>query len=122
MAANLLRGVPVLPAGDVDVALAFYTDKLGFAEAFRDATPARYAGIKRDSVEIHLAAMPEGMAKTIADQTMCRIAVADVAALYEEYKAKDLIHPNGPLHETPWGTSEFAVIDADGVCLTFFGA
>lgn len=120
MGAKFERGVPVLPAASVDDSIAFYRDKLGFAETFRDATPASYAGMARDGVGFHLASVPAELARTIGMQTMCRFQVADIDALYEEYKRHEVIHPNGPLQTKPWGTREFGVIDPCGVCLTFY--
>jgi uncharacterized glyoxalase superfamily protein PhnB len=120
MAANLEKGIPVLPAGDVEATAVFYRDKLGFKEAFRDATPAQYIGMRRDKVEVHFAGLPAAMAKTIGDQTMCRFVVDDVDALYDEYKKHEVIHPNGDLATKPWGTREVGVIDPTGVCLTFY--
>ena len=120
MAAKIEKGIPVLPASSVEESISFYRDKLGFAETFRDATPPTYAGMARDGAAFHLAAVPTELARTIGEQTMCRFQVADIDALYEEYKRHDVIHPNGPLQDKPWGTREFGVIDPAGVCLTFF--
>ncbi|MBX3460988.1 MAG: VOC family protein [Planctomycetes bacterium] len=120
MAANLEKGIPVLPADDVEATAAFYRDKLGFTEAFRDATPASYVGMRRDEVEVHFAGVTGGIARTIGEQTMCRFVVDDVDQLYAEYKQHDVIHPNGHLQNKPWGTREFGVIDPTGVCLTFY--
>lgn len=115
------KAVPVLPAVDAAESAAFYIEKLGFREAFRDATPPKYIGVIRDELHLHLASAPPELARTIGDQTMCRFYVSDVDALYEEYSAHNIIHPNGPIHNTPWNTREFSVIDPTGVCLTFFG-
>ncbi len=45
---------PVLPCRDVASAIEFYVDKLGFTLSFQDASDPKYAGVKRDSVELHL--------------------------------------------------------------------
>lgn len=121
MAIKFEKAVPVLPAVDAAESAAFYCEKLGFREAFRDATPARYIGVIRDELHLHIAATPAELARTIGSQTMCRFFVNDVDALYKEYSAQEVIHPNGPIHDTPWNTREFGVIDPCGVCLTFFG-
>jgi predicted enzyme related to lactoylglutathione lyase len=122
MAAMFKLGVPVLPAQDLEVSLAWYRDKLGLVETFRDASPPRYLGLRRDDVHVHLTGVPDGLAKTVAHQTMCRFHVDDVEAYYKEVQERGAaIHPNGPLHDTPWNTREFAVIDPAGVCITFFG-
>ncbi|MCC6574835.1 MAG: VOC family protein [Planctomycetes bacterium] len=112
------QSVPVLPCADVAQSLAFYTQKLGFKETFRDGE--NYAGVHRDGARVHLCAVEPKLAKTVAMQTMCRFDVDDLETLYEEYSAhKGVIHPNGKLAVKPWGTREFGVLDPSGVCLTF---
>ncbi len=120
MAAKIEKGIPILPAGSVEDSIAFYRDKLGFTETFRDATPPSYAGMARDGVGFHIASVPADLANTIGEQTMCRFQVADIDALYAEYQKHNVIHPNGPLQTKPWGTREFAVIDPGRVCVTFY--
>jgi hypothetical protein len=53
---------------------------------------------------------------------MVRIMVDDPAAMYAEYQQKrGVVHPNGSLHATPWGSREFGANDPNGVCVTFYG-
>ena len=120
---KLKAAIPVLPADDMAKALAFYIKKLGFSEKFRDNDKApKYVGIERDGIMLHLVEVaPPKTAKLVASQTMCRVIVEDVDALYSEFsKHKGVIHPNGKLSTKPWGTREFGVLDPAGVCLTFF--
>lgn len=50
---------PVLPVQDVGAAIGFYVDRLGFSLAFRDSEDdPRYAGVRRDGVELHLVRWP----------------------------------------------------------------
>ena len=52
---------------------------------------------------------------------MVRFAVEGVDALYAEYRERGgAVHPNGGLQTKPWGTKEFAAIDPNGVCVTFY--
>lgn len=75
-----------------------------------------YAGVIRDSVEIHLWRCPD---KYIAENTACRINVAGIEALYDEYQPKGVVHPNGRLDTKPWRIKEFTVLDLDGNGITF---
>ena len=51
---------------------------------------------------------------------MIRFAVINIEALYAEYQQRGgRVHPNGKLQTKPWGTTEFAAIDPNGVCVTF---
>ncbi|GAC1299295.1 MAG: hypothetical protein NVSMB19_03070 [Vulcanimicrobiaceae bacterium] len=108
---------PVVPARDVAAAIAFYTARLGFAEVWRTGTPAAAGGVRRDAAELHFFACDE---PEIARWTSFRVRCTGVAALYERCRAADVVHPSGALHETPWQTREFAILDQDGVCVTFW--
>ncbi len=46
---------PILGTHDLEKAIGFYLSRLGFALAFRDASiPTNYAGLRRDTVELHM--------------------------------------------------------------------
>ena len=113
--------IPVLPAADAAESLRWWTDICGFIETFRDDTPPKYVGIKRGEAHLHIAEMSDkGLAGKIGDQTMVRLSVERIEAIYAEYKERGgEVHPNGELQRKPWGTSEFAAIDPNGVCVTF---
>jgi catechol 2,3-dioxygenase-like lactoylglutathione lyase family enzyme len=108
---------PILGTRDIERALDFYTNRLGFQLAFRDgSTPTNYAGIKRDRVELHMQFQFEHEMGTIR----LRFYVEDPDALFEEYRTKDVFHDRTQLANTPWGTREFAFYDLDGNGLTFY--
>jgi uncharacterized glyoxalase superfamily protein PhnB len=113
--------IPVLPSKDVAASLAWWVERCGFKETFRDATPPNYAGINRGDAYLHISGMAdEKLALTVGNQTMVRIAVKNIEAMYAEFqKNGGKAHPNGPLQTKPWGTKEFAAIDPCGVCVTF---
>jgi uncharacterized glyoxalase superfamily protein PhnB len=116
--AQIIEAIPVLLAQDVAKAAEHYETKLGFIKVFAHGEPVSYAGVARDGVIIHLSQYDD--ARTICEQTMLRFKVQNVDALYEDIKARGAVHPNGALETKPWGTREFAVIDLDGVCISFF--
>ena len=112
---------PVLPVKDVNKAVEFYVDKLGFKLAFTDTTSAQgYAGVSRDAIEIHLQWHDEKEWIDGMDRPMLRIYVDNIEALFEEYKTKAVFHARTSLKETPWGTREFAFYDICGNGLTFY--
>jgi len=46
---------PILGTRDIQRAIEFYTQQLGFQLAFRDKTdPPNYVGFRRDAVELHM--------------------------------------------------------------------
>ncbi len=111
---------PMIPAGaDVETAIVFYEQKLGFTTIHKEGEPTEMAIVTRDAVEIFLCKNDD---RYLAEQTAFRMHVEYVERLYEEYQAQGVIHPNGQLATKPWGTTEFAVLDPAGVCITFYEA
>ena len=109
---------PILGTRDVDRAVAFYVDRLGFKRKFRTgAPPAEYLGFLRDGVELHMQFQYPHEMGTLR----LRILVDDPDALYAEYRDKDLFRDRpAELRDTPWGTREFALYDPDRNALTFY--
>ena len=108
---------PILGTRDLEQAIAFYVDRLGFTLAFRDGSvPTNYVGLRRDGVELHMQFQYEHEMGT----TRLRIVVDDPDALYAEYKNKDVFYERTRLADTPWGTREFALYDLDRNSLTFY--
>ena len=118
---TFLYALPVLPASDVAASLRWWTEICGFDEVFRHGDPLGYAGIARGPVRLHLARVDGAeLARTVGEQTMVRIAVTGIDALYADYQKRGgVVHPNGPLREQPWGGRAFDAIDPVGVCVTF---
>ena len=109
--------VPVVPARDVEQAIAFYRDRLGFEPVFRAGKPAEYAGVRRDRAEIHFFRCDE---PGITEWICFRVGVNAIDDLYAHCRGEGIVHPDGGLNIKPWGSREFTVIDQDGVALTFF--
>ena len=109
--------IPVLPAAVTTESLDWWTRICGFEETFRDATPPSYAGIRRDDAHLHISAIADTkLARVVGDQTMVRLSVKGIEAMYAEYQKRGgVVHPNGSLQTKPWGTREFAAIDPNGV-------
>jgi uncharacterized glyoxalase superfamily protein PhnB len=121
MDAILKSAIPVLPATDTAESLKWWIEICGFKETFRDATPPTYAGINRGDAYLHISGMNDKhLARKVGDQTMVRLSVNGIEALYDEYRKRGgKVHPNGTLQTKPWGTKEFSSIDPNGVCVTF---
>lgn len=111
---------PILPAPNVEEALRYYMDKLGFQLAFRDPSdPDNYVGIRRDAVELHIQwQSAEGM--RLSGGMQLRFYVENPGELFDEFREQGVLHPNSSLKETPWGTREFAFYDLNNVALTFY--
>ncbi len=108
---------PILGTRDIQRAITFYTELLGFELAFGDkADPPNYVGFRRDGVELHMQFQFEHEMGTIR----LRFLVEDPDALFNEYRQRGIeCTPNG-VRDTPWGTREFALYDLDRNSLTFY--
>jgi len=112
---------PVLPVKDVVEALKYYVNKLGFKIAFADDSKSpKYAGIRRDEIEIHLQWHDTKEWESKFNTPMLRIVTQNIEALFEEFKTKNVFHENTSLKETTWGTREFAFYDLYNNGLTFY--
>jgi uncharacterized glyoxalase superfamily protein PhnB len=116
---EFLGVVPLVPAGgDVDLAVAFYKEKLGFHKLWQDGSPTEMAAVKRGTVEFLLYRNDD---RSLADQTSLRILVTHIDQLYADLRARGIVvREAGMLQAKPWGTKEFAVADPAGVCITFY--
>lgn len=115
--ATFLQAQPILGTRDLEKAVRFYVERLGFTLAFGDASvPVNYVGLRRHAVELHMQFQYEHEMGTIR----LRIVVDDPDALYEEYKDKEVFHEGTRLTDTAWGTREFALYDLDRNALTFY--
>ncbi|MFN7960601.1 MAG: glyoxalase/bleomycin resistance/extradiol dioxygenase family protein [Thermoanaerobaculia bacterium] len=104
--------------------------RLGFGEIFRDhpADP-RYAGVRRDDVELHLQWADESQWAGSVDRPSYRFVVSDVDRLFAQLReaCPDLLAPAGRSPwaapgDTPWGSREFHLLDPDGNGLQFYRA
>jgi catechol 2,3-dioxygenase-like lactoylglutathione lyase family enzyme len=113
---------PVLAVRDVGAAIRYYTEKLGFRVSFQDsATDPKYAGVRRDAVEVHLQWHEESdFKRNGSDPPIIRFIVDDPDALFEEFKARNALGPKSELRDTPWGTREFGFYEPDGTGLIFY--
>lgn len=105
---------------DLDAAVAYYQEQLGFALDF--CYESFYASVSRDGFAIHLKHAP----KTIADRAHRKqhehldlhIGVVGVATLYDELLSRGVLIAK-PLGERPWSCRDFYVEDPDGYLLCF---
>jgi catechol 2,3-dioxygenase-like lactoylglutathione lyase family enzyme len=131
---RLGQTIPALPVRDAAASVDFYRDRLGFDVLHHDGG---FAVMGRDDAVVHLweasdeswregidPARPvcSGAESFIAGTASCRIVVEGVDELYEELKAKDVLHKvsKDGVDDTNFGTREFATVDHDNNLVTFF--
>ncbi|SEJ57531.1 Uncharacterized conserved protein PhnB, glyoxalase superfamily [Dyadobacter sp. SG02] len=110
---------PLLLVRDLEEAIAFYQEQLGFAIAFRYED--FYAGIEKNGHSIHLKtdynAPKEKQIRNDNYELDLLFSVDNVAALFEEISKKG-IEIVQPLREMPYG-KEFYIADPDGHVIAF---
>ena len=119
--ATQITGIaPQFLVDDLDRAIAYYRDRLGFELDFK--YESFYAAVSRDGFAIHLKEAP----KLAADRAHRKqhehldayIAVSGIQGLFSELQRRgaDVIKP---LEERPWACVDFYVEDPDGYILCF---
>jgi catechol 2,3-dioxygenase-like lactoylglutathione lyase family enzyme len=108
---------PIIGTRDIQRAIAFYTQQLGFDLHFSDnADTPNYVVFRRDAVALHMQFQFEHEMGTIR----LRFLVENPDLLFDEYRQRGVAcTPNG-IRDTPWGTREFALYDLDRNALTFY--
>jgi catechol 2,3-dioxygenase-like lactoylglutathione lyase family enzyme len=112
---EFVSAVPIIPARDVEAATTWYRDQLGF-DVYH--VEGEYGIVGRGESWIHFWG-PSGI-EPADSNTMIRLGVRGIDALYERCEERGIVHSNAPLGETPWGFREFSVRDRDGNLVTFF--
>jgi catechol 2,3-dioxygenase-like lactoylglutathione lyase family enzyme len=131
---SLSQTIPALPVRNMAEAVEFYRDRLGFEVRHRDGG---FAVLSRGEAVLHLweasdeswrerdsleRPVRSGAESFIAGTASCRINVEGVDDLYDELRAREVLHPvsKDGVDDTDWGTREFATLDLDGNLVTFF--
>lgn len=125
--------IPAFPSKNISSSVIFYQDKLGFTIKHQEKG---FAILCRNKIELHLwqadderwrnksttdkSPVVSGAESFIAGTHSCRIELIGVDELYEQLKPLNIIHPNAPIENKPWGTREFAALDNEGNLITFF--
>lgn len=117
---NILQITPFMHVEDLDQALAFFNDIVGFGTMFRQPG---YAYVEREGAGIRIL---ESHGAEGAPQGNRRFAyyvdVRDVDALYAELKPKLDTLPDGDVHgpaDKPYHQRELLVLAPDGNLLAF---
>ena len=106
-----------LPVPDLEAALPFYEQVMGFRILSRNEVPHRSAILSRDGLEI-------GLSENGGDSTQdgCFFEVDQIHSMVEELRANGLIKENYELStqshgDTSWDV--FFVVAPDGLCYCF---
>jgi len=109
----------VFPVGDVNAAVRWYADNLGFTPVHVNADEsgeANYAIVRLGDVEVHLLQNGfEGEPERSPAEAMFTIrgSVDNVDGLYKRCAESGLVFLR-ELADQPWGARDFTVLDPDG--------
>ena len=103
---------PRLPAIDVDEALKYYCDQLGFQLGWKWGDPVTHANVCRDSISLDLIASPPKIGPALA-----YIQLTGVDDYYSELKQRNV--EVGDLGNRPYGMRDFELVDPSGNRLAF---
>src|SRR5438105_1866116 len=119
-AARITGIAPQFLVDDLDRAIAYYRDRLGFEVDF--TYQSFYASVTRDGFAIHLKHAPKlaaDRARRKQDEHLdAYVSVSGVRGLFNELQMRgaEVIKP---LEQRPWACLDFYVEDADGYILCF---
>src|SRR5262245_17794500 len=119
--ATRITGIaPQFLVDDLERAIAYYCDKLGFQLEFE--YQSFYAGVTRDGFAIHLKHAPKLAAdrdhRKQNEHLAAYISVSGIRGLFSELQARGA-RVIKPLQERPWACLDFYVEDPDGYILCF---
>ena len=106
---------PVFAVANLEKALVFYCEKLGFEKVWSFGEPAHRAGVVKDCIEIHLDAQDAG-APPGPSVVYCHMD--DAAAYYRDLQSRGLTFALD-LEDRPWGMRDFRIEDPFGNRLGF---
>jgi predicted enzyme related to lactoylglutathione lyase len=113
---NVSSASPILQVSDLERALAFYGDVLGFAPEFVYGEPPYYAGVKLGNVILHLNANKENAAR--AGQGSVYVFCDEVDGYYEKVR-KNGAEITSALETWPYAMGDFQTRDLDGNLICF---
>ena len=123
MAVRVTRVTGIAPqflVDDLDRAIAYYRDQLGFELDFK--YQSFYAAVTRDGFGVHLKCAPKSSVdrehRIQNEHLDAYISVSGIAGLFTELQTRGA-RILKPLEERPWACLDFYVEDPDGYILCF---
>ena len=98
------RVAPTIPVQDMNRALQFYRDLLGFEVRFTNGNPIGFAIVKQGDAELHLGVDPEK-----AGSFHAHLMVDDLDAVHERLKLAGATIRQAP-QDQPWGLRDMIII------------
>lgn len=116
------RAEPQLVVADLDRALSFYTERLGFGTRFTYGEPPFYAQVARGGAHLNLRLAAEGAMNVLTPKgeayLAATICVESIKELFRTYQEQGVEFQRN-LRTEPWGARTFIVEDPDGNLILF---
>ncbi len=106
---------PGLAVPDLQAAIDFYVEKLGFQLAFTWGDPPTFAGVNLGASQLFLA---KGTPTPSRDIAAASFLVGDADRLYDFHRANG-VEITEPIEDRPYGIRDYAVRDVNGYYLAF---
>jgi catechol 2,3-dioxygenase-like lactoylglutathione lyase family enzyme len=104
------RVAPTITVRDIQSAIAFYVDVLGFTKVFENGDPIGFVILEKDSAELHLTWNKSHKATT---QNVAHMMVSDAKALYDHCVANK-VRIIKSIRDADFGLRCFVFADPDG--------
>ncbi len=101
--------MPSLPVADMDRAIAFYTESLGFILSFRNGSS--FAIVSRDTVQFGLIAPDVAGVSAGHGRCYCKLS-SGIDAVYADYRSRS-VSIRHELRDESYGMREFMIADPD---------
>ncbi len=107
------RVAPTIPVTDIDRALRFYGDVLGFVVSFTNGDPVSLAVINQGDAELHL-----GIDRDKAGSSHTHLMVDNLDEVHDALRQAG-VPIRQPPKVQPWGLRDLVVSDPDGNSFEF---
>ena len=107
--------VPIFSVGDLSKSIEFYTETLGFQLDFVYGEPQFYAGLFKDSIELHLVSKNLRQPAGSGNLSILTDEVDDLHQKLIEAKVQIIVPPD----DRDYGLRDFSCKDLDGNIIVF---
>ncbi|MUM15656.1 VOC family protein [Mycobacterium sp. CBMA271] len=123
---DVVAAEPQLFVTDLERAIGFFVDKLGFEVAFTYGEPPFYGQVRRGGANLNLRKVAgpvydSNFLATERDPLSAVVTVYKLGPLHEEYRVAG-VDFHQPMQTEAWGSATFIVKDPDGNLILFSGA
>ncbi|WP_266171187.1 glyoxalase superfamily protein [Dyella subtropica] len=104
------RIAPTVTVSDIERAVRFYTEVLGFTKVFENGSPVGFVILKKDAAELHLSLSKRHKATA---QNVAHLMVSEAAALYAQLEQSQ-VRIIKAIRDADFGLRCFVFADPDG--------